>query len=124
MLVRADPRTDNVAHLKGNNMARFYGTIKGQRGEATRLGHTSLCVTAQSYSGDVCVSLRKGLKNENENPDDDYVHIYSRGHGDGFSCTLFDGKVADLLKFNLDALVHSHVMKVFENNGGVLPAVA
>lgn len=40
-------------------MARFYGTIQGARGPASRLGHknSGLEVTAQSYNGDVCVFL-------------------------------------------------------------------
>jgi hypothetical protein len=40
-------------------MARFYGSVQGGRGEATRLGHATsgLRVTAQSYTGDVRVTL-------------------------------------------------------------------
>jgi hypothetical protein len=40
-------------------MAHFYGTIKGGRGEASRLGHksTGLQATAASYSGAVEVQL-------------------------------------------------------------------
>lgn len=40
-------------------MARFFGTVQGGRGEATRLGHanTGLHVSAQSYHGSVVVML-------------------------------------------------------------------
>lgn len=40
-------------------MARFYGTVQGNRGEATRLGHASrgLRVSAQSYSGSIIIRL-------------------------------------------------------------------
>jgi hypothetical protein len=40
-------------------MARFYGSIQGARGEATRLGHrnSGLMTVARSYSGSVVVEL-------------------------------------------------------------------
>lgn len=40
-------------------MAHFRGTIKGARGEASRLGHkrSGLCVEAQSWQGKVSVGL-------------------------------------------------------------------
>ena len=41
-------------------MARFYGTVEGDRGEATRMGHASgrgLRVSAQSYSGSIIIYL-------------------------------------------------------------------
>lgn len=40
-------------------MARFYGTVKGGRGTATRLGHesTGLQTIAASYSGAVSTTL-------------------------------------------------------------------
>ena len=38
-------------------MAKFYGTVQGGRGKATRLGHNDLRVSAQSYSGSVIVQL-------------------------------------------------------------------
>ena len=40
-------------------MAQFMGTVKGQRGEASRLGSkaSGLDVTAASYKGCICVRL-------------------------------------------------------------------
>lgn len=40
-------------------MAKFYGTVRGQRGEASRLGgkQSGLTTVAASYSGAVQVSL-------------------------------------------------------------------
>ena len=40
-------------------MAMFYGTIRGGRGEATRLGHanTGLRTTTQSHEGSIIVSM-------------------------------------------------------------------
>lgn len=74
-------------------MARFYGTIRGGRGEATRLGHATsgLYVTAQSYSGDVCVSLSAvgGI---------DYVSIFVRGHDGCNSKCIYHGPIAKLLE--------------------------
>jgi hypothetical protein len=38
-------------------MATFYGTVQGSRGKATRLGHSHLDLTAQSYEGSIVVRL-------------------------------------------------------------------
>jgi hypothetical protein len=38
-------------------MAKFYGTLVGNRGEATRLGHSRIKVSAQSYDGSVITEL-------------------------------------------------------------------
>lgn len=45
--------------LKENEMAEFYGSVQGARGEATRLGHksTGLKTKAASYQGAVEVNL-------------------------------------------------------------------
>ena len=40
-------------------MATFFGTIQGERGQATRLGHGHIKATAQSYEGSVVVELFK-----------------------------------------------------------------
>lgn len=73
-------------------MARFYGTIQGARGEATRLGHknSGMRVTAQSYNGDVMVNL-------NAAGDTDVAFIAVEGHdGTGRFC-LFSDDVSKLL---------------------------
>ena len=38
-------------------MAKFYGTLQGNRGEATRCGTDRIDVSAQSWDGSVIVSL-------------------------------------------------------------------
>lgn len=71
-------------------MARFYGTVQGQRGEATRLGHSGLTSTTRSYAGSVIVMMY--LERDVE-----YVRI---GVGErSTSCidyTLYDGPVKGL----------------------------
>lgn len=77
-------------------MARFYGTVQGGRGEATRLGHESsgLRVSAQSYSGDIVVSIGAS----SAYPGEDVAHIYIRPHGGyGEGKTLYDGPISQLL---------------------------
>lgn len=73
-------------------MARFYGTIQGGRGEATRLGHanTGLRITAQSYAGDVRVHLYV-------QEDEDHCCITVTDHGDSYaSLILYDGPIRRL----------------------------
>ena len=38
-------------------MAKFYGTLQGNRGEATRCGSNGIRTSAQSYDGSVIVNL-------------------------------------------------------------------
>ena len=38
-------------------MAKFYGSIQGNRGEATRMGHSSIKSSVQSYDGSVITYL-------------------------------------------------------------------
>ena len=78
-------------------MARFYGTIQGARGPASRLGHrnSGLRVTAQSYSGDIVVELSALGK------DEDYVWIGARSHGYGDSVCLYAGPILPLIEKGL-----------------------
>ena len=72
-------------------MARFYGTVQGNRGEATRLGHSSMHVTAQSWTGDITVRLSDvaGV---------DYASINVREHGGGrASKNIYWGPISKLL---------------------------
>lgn len=71
-------------------MARFYGTIQGARGEATRLGHASsgLRVTAQSWEGRVYVNL-------SADGDDDRFHVKIVDYH-GKTLKSFGGKFRDL----------------------------
>lgn len=74
-------------------MARFYGTVQGGRGMASRLGHATsgLQVEAKSYQGDIEITLQ--AKDEI-----DVVTIQAKPHGWGAGITLYHGPVADLLK--------------------------
>jgi hypothetical protein len=73
-------------------MARFYGTVKGGRGEASRLGHPSsgLRVAAQSHSGDIVVDLH-------DQDGEDYVHIFVREHVTRAKKSIYSGPIATLL---------------------------
>jgi len=75
-------------------MAQFYGTVQGQRGTASRLGHKSsgLQVVAASWAGAVRVALshdaRTGL---------DMARVTLgewRGQGPSPAIVLFDGPVS------------------------------
>ena len=72
-------------------MARFYGTVEGGRGVATRLGHASsgLKVTAQSYTGDVHV--RMFVKD-----DEDWVYIRVQDHNGNNDRLMYRGPIAKL----------------------------
>jgi len=73
-------------------MARFFGTVQGGRGKATRLGHADLHVTAQSYSGSIIVNLHQSDQNGN-----DYCTIsVAEGSASGGGHTLYSGPLKDL----------------------------
>jgi hypothetical protein len=67
-------------------MARFYGTVRGGRGAASRLGHAScgLFVSAQSDSGKVFVDLYV------DEDDNDCANITACG------LTIFNGPLKEL----------------------------
>ena len=71
-------------------MAHFYGTLKGSRGLASRLGHASsgLNVVAASWQGAVSVALR-----EVDGVDFAYVTLQP-WQGNGIFKVLFDGPVS------------------------------
>jgi hypothetical protein len=79
--------------LKEHIMARFYGTLQGARGEATRLGHASsgLHTTTSSWSGRVraVVYDRDG---------EDHIRMAAEQHGSSRNPTgeFFDGSFEDL----------------------------
>lgn len=78
-------------------MARYYGSVQGGRGRATRLGHATsgLHVTAQSYQGDVMVDLFA-------NGDEDWVRILVQEHQSGASRRqLYHGPIRTLLDAHL-----------------------
>lgn len=76
-------------------MAKFFGTVQGGRGQATRLGHasTGLRVTAQSWDGSIVVQMYSSSKA----PDDAYVRIgLGAGSTGAGGITLYDGPVSGL----------------------------
>jgi len=96
-------------------MARFYGTIQGARGPASRLGNGSsgLTVTAQSFNGDICVHFGTSSRDPNR----DHVNVYARTHAGSFShwqqVSIFSGFVDDLLGVNARTnLVKDQVAKL------------
>lgn len=76
-------------------MARFYGSVQGQRGEAHRLGHSAIETVAASWRGGVKVTLSPV-------PGDDTGAVWVRietvkwmGEGTG-PRVLYDCPLADL----------------------------
>jgi hypothetical protein len=75
-------------------MARFFGTVQGNRGRAQRLGHAvgGLTVTAQSWNGSVEISLFV------DHDDQDCVDIsVGAGSTSTGSKTIYHGPIAALL---------------------------
>lgn len=79
-------------------MARYYGTIQGHRGMASRVGHrnSGFEVTAQSYQGDITVDL---IAHDVPGQEDvDLVSIYAREHGLGNTpIILYYGPIKHLI---------------------------
>lgn len=76
-------------------MSRFYGVVKGGRGEATRCGHanTGLDVQAGSYSGGVFVRLYV----DDDDRDCAYVYIDQWQHsGPKERVVLYSGPLEDV----------------------------
>lgn len=74
-------------------MAHFYGWIKGQRGEASRLGNKSsgLSVTAASWAGAIEVTLER----DEENEVDRFIVRERKWHGSGNERVLATGIIGD-----------------------------
>lgn len=72
-------------------MADFYGTVQGQRGKATRLGHHSIEAVAASWEGAVEVVM-------SERDGETWVEINKRPwHGRGAHAAIYSGPL-ELLK--------------------------
>lgn len=74
-------------------MSRFFGTVKGNRGQATRRGHASggLLVQAKSYTGDINVLLHAV-------GEEDHARITATEHNSRtVGQVIYDGPIADLL---------------------------
>ena len=69
-------------------MAHFMARIKGQRGEASRLGHSSIWAHVASWQGAVSVTLtRRG--------EVDWAEVrLTPHHGSGVRRVLYDGPVS------------------------------
>ena len=75
-------------------MARFYGTVQGGRGMATRLGHATsgLHVTAQSFTGDVEVWLQ-----DCNGEDHVTINVVPHAGSVGSGKTLYSGPFSALM---------------------------
>lgn len=74
-------------------MSRFYGTVQGHRGPATRGGHKRIKTSAQSYDGSVITEL---FYNEQ---DELMVQIMAKkGESTTYGETLFYGTLDDYIE--------------------------
>jgi hypothetical protein len=72
-------------------MAKFYGSCQGDRGEATRLGHTGLITTAASWDGCIKVELK-------ERDGVIWADVWSdTWHGSGRKQDIYSGPVGALI---------------------------
>jgi hypothetical protein len=101
-------------------MARYYGTIQGARGPASRLGraNTGLTVTAQSYAGDIVVNL---MAHDVPGDDEvDMVSIYARPHGVGSGVCLYYGSIKHLVdREGHDFLIRDFAKRALERENEV-----
>lgn len=77
-------------------MAKFYGTLKGCRGEATRLGSalSGIKVSAQSWDGSIIVRMYQVEKDGEEKT---YCNIgYAEGSSSISDKTIFEGTIEEL----------------------------
>lgn len=78
-------------------MAKFYGTLQGNRGEATRAGTSEIHVSAQSWDGSVGVRLYYNNRKElmvDLTAEKNRSTAYPYG-------TVFHGKFDDFLKLHI-----------------------
>jgi hypothetical protein len=87
-------------------MARFYGTVQGGRGKASRLGHgtTGLEVSAKSHSGDIEIRMF-------DVGGEDHVQIHVVPHGNfGYGKQIYSGPVKSLLdQGDMEAVIAAFV---------------
>lgn len=76
-------------------MARFYGTVQGNRGEASRLGHSCIRASVCSWGGRVETSIQSSDRGEEKQ---DLVHIRAEQHGQSRNPTgpIFTGTFEEL----------------------------
>lgn len=93
-------------------MSRFYGVMKGTRGEVTRLGHktSGLRTTAASYSG--CVRTQLWY---DASTDTDMVSVWIQPwQGHGVSLRLYEGPVNPSPTGDVDAALRCRTCVNFE----------
>ena len=74
-------------------MAHFYGSIQGNRGEATRLGTTNSGMVAIAASWDGCIKTYTWYDEENDV--NKYTVYQSTWHGAGISKLLSSGIIGE-----------------------------
>lgn len=98
-------------------MARFYGTVKGGRGEASRLGHanTGLRTTCSGWDIGVWCTANAYDTDDTEN---DVIDVYvNGGSGGGGGHTLgYVKRVGGEVLFQLDGLGSFHLLKPTPEN--------
>lgn len=70
-------------------MAKFYGSVKGARGEATRLGHKELETIAASWKGAVSVYLYEA------DGETRYRVSQRPWHGQGVDKVIAEGRIGE-----------------------------
>lgn len=102
-------------------MARFYGTVQGGRGEATRLGNSKsgLTVTARTWGESFMVRL---WANDSEGPEQkDYgsVHLggYCLFHGDTNALKSREGRVQWIAGLVMDTSLRKEIVEELARRG-------
>lgn len=74
-------------------MAKYYGTVQGGRGEATKTGtkNSGILAAAQSYDGSVITEIREG----SDGKDRIFIYINSEGSAT-YGRMYFDGTLEEL----------------------------
>jgi hypothetical protein len=75
-------------------MSRFYSSIQGERGEATRRGHRHIRASAQSYTGSVIVQMYI----DEEDRDCVRIDVDEGSTKHGGSLHLYEGPIETLLE--------------------------
>jgi len=96
-------------------MSRFYGTVQGNRGEATRRGANRMHASAQSYTGSVVTYMYVG------DDDEDWVVIcLEEGSSRQAKFELYRGRVKDLFdKPARKAFVEAFAREALAEQAGV-----
>lgn len=71
-------------------MSKFYGTVQGQRGKATRAGHHSITTEAASWEG----AVRVHVYHDEDRGQDVAIVSLTRWHGEGSQRVLWEGPVS------------------------------